>query len=290
MRIYPAAAAAVLISLTATVCAQAKDTPAPTLEKCSAPLGSIAIVEGEMQAWSNYGLGSPRALINAMAVESGCFMPHNAAGGTASDFLMTVVLGESEAIDKSINMAKSVAVEGLVRSGAAGQLLGRVPLGGQLLGAFGGFGGKKKQFSAGIKIISPASGQTLASGTGQVTKTSISFGGNAPLAGGVSAAGYGNSKDGASVAQAFLLAFNDIVGQSAMLQAAPKPAPAAATVAGAAAAVDTVMRAGPDATAASVRNVRAGTKLKPTGQRQGKFVEVEDGFGSKGWVSVEDLG
>ena len=49
-------------------------------------------------------------------------------------------------------------------------------------------------------------------------------------------------------------------------------------------------RAGPDATAAEVRSLRAGTELTPTGERDGLFIEVQDNYGTKGWVSVEDLG
>jgi len=38
-----------------------------------------------------------------------------------------------------------------------------------------------------------------------------------------------------------------------------------------------------------VRDVRKGTKLIPTGKRDGLFVEVKDSYGTQGWVSVEDL-
>ena len=44
-----------------------------------------------------------------------------------------------------------------------------------------------------------------------------------------------------------------------------------------------------DAPAGEVRKLRAGTTLTPTGKRDGLFVEVEDSFGTKGWVSVEDM-
>ena len=54
-------------------------------------------------------------------------------------------------------------------------------------------------------------------------------------------------------------------------------------------AVDTKMRAMPAADAAAVRGLRAATTLIPTGQKAGLFVEVTDTYGTKGWVSVEDL-
>ena len=41
--------------------------------------------------------------------------------------------------------------------------------------------------------------------------------------------------------------------------------------------------------AAEVRALRADTELVPTGNKAGLFVEVTDNYGTKGWVSVEDL-
>ena len=50
-----------------------------------------------------------------------------------------------------------------------------------------------------------------------------------------------------------------------------------------------MLRAAASADAAAVRSLRAGTKLDPTGERSGLFVEVKDNFGPSGWVLVEDL-
>src|SRR3546814_6444556 len=86
---------------------------------------------------------SPRELINSLAIDSGCFTPHSAASGAPADFLMNVVAGDSEEVDKSIEMAKSAAVEGLVRSGAASSIVSKVPIGGALFSAFGGLGDRK---------------------------------------------------------------------------------------------------------------------------------------------------
>src|SRR3546814_18075109 len=91
---------------------------------------------------------------------------------------MNGVAGDSEEVDKSIEMAKSAAVEGLVRSGAAGSLLSNVPGGGALLGMFGGLGGKKKRVAAGIKLLTPAHGKAIVVGPGEVRKTPISFAGS----------------------------------------------------------------------------------------------------------------
>jgi hypothetical protein len=49
------------------------------------------------------------------------------------------------------------------------------------------------------------------------------------------------------------------------------------------------MYASPDPASESLRMVRAGASLAPTGNREGLFIEVDDGYGTTGWVSVEDL-
>ena len=260
-----------------------------TLTRCEQSYGTIAVVDGDTQGWSEYGLGSPRELINALALESGCFTPHSAAAGKPADFLMNVIAGDSEEVDKSIEMAKSAAMEGLVRSGAASSVLSRVPIGGSMLGMFGGFGGKKKRVAAGIKLISPATGQTIVTGSGEVKKTSLNFGGSNAWTAGADAAGYGQSKDGRMLVEAFIKAFNSVSGQGGVIASVPKMAPAVAEVEGAKVIVDTVMHAGPSASAAEVRSVRAGSELIPTGKREGLFVEVKDNYGTTGWISVEDL-
>jgi uncharacterized protein YraI len=95
------------------------------------------------------------------------------------------------------------------------------------------------------------------------------------------------------MAEAVILAFNEVVGQKAAIAASARPAAQSASApanAAASVAVDTVLRAGPSAGADQIRALRSGTRLTPTGQREGLFIEVADDYGTKGWVSVEDLG
>lgn len=278
------------------VAAHAADKePAVSLAKCDRSLGSVALVDGETQGWTKFGLSSPRELIAAMARESGCFTLHDPASGKPASFLMNVIAGDKEEVDQTIEKAKGVAMEGLVRSGAASGLLRGIPGGGSMLGMFGGLGGKKKVVAAGIRLISPMNGQTVASGTGEVKKTSISFGSGggvvSAVANGATGAAYAGSKDGQMLIEAFIKAFNGVSAQGPAL-ASLSPAAAATTpapAAGATTAIDTKMFASADLKSATLRTLRAGTALTPTGQRQGLFVEVQDSFGTKGWVSVEDM-
>lgn len=290
MRLSKLSNLAAVIALAGTPqAAQAGKAPPPTLAKCSASLGTVALVDGDQAGWTKYGLGSPRELLNAMAIESGCFTPKNPASTDPVRFLVNAIAGDKEEVDKGIEAAKGAAVEGLVRSGAAGGLARSVP-GAGMLGMFGGLGGKKKTFAAGLRVISPQNGMTIASGTGSVTKSSLTFGGTGGWAAGAATSGYGSSKDGQALAEAFMIAFNGLVAQEAAIAATPQAAPlAAAAPKLATVAVDTSLRSVPAAGAAVVRALRAGTTLTPTGKREGLFVEVADNFGSTGWVSVEEL-
>jgi hypothetical protein len=141
-------------------------------------------------------------------------------------------------------------------------------------------------------VVSPATGQAIASGTGSVKKSSLTFGGAGAYgwaANAASASGYQGSKDGQMLAEAFILAFNQLVAQKATLDSAPVMGATATAPAGALVAIDTTIYAAASKASAAVRAVRAGTELTPTGQRDGLFIEVADNYGTKGWVSVEDL-
>src|SRR3990167_6739120 len=192
-----------VLSMVSTAALAAEKEPPVTLTKCDKSYGSIALVYGDTQGWTKYGLSSPRELIAAMARESGCFSLHDPASGKPATFLMNVIAGDKEEVDQAIEKAKGVAMEGLVRSGAAS---------GMMRGMFGGFGGKKKVVAAGIRLISPANGQTVASGSGEVKKTTISFGNGGgtigAVASGATGAAYAGSKDGQMLIEAFVKAFN----------------------------------------------------------------------------------
>lgn len=259
------------------------------LATCTESLGTIAVVEGDTQGWSQYGLGSPRALIDTLARESGCFTPHSAASGVSADFLMNVVAGDSEEVDQSIELAKGAAMEGLVRSGAATSLLGNVPGAGAVLGMFGGLGGKKKKLAAGIKLLSPANGLTIATGQGVVKKSTLTFGGAGAWNAGANAAGYGGSKDGKMLVEAFVLAFNDLVARKDTIASASKAGGRDNDNDLATVASTTAMLDAPSDSAKVLRSLRVGTTLNPTGKREGLFIEARDNFGTVGWVSIENL-
>lgn len=279
-----AALATAAIALFASPAAAADDV---ALVQCEESLGTIALVDGANAGWQQWGLGSPRMLIMQLAASSGCFTVHDGADGTPARYLVTAIAGTEEEIDQGVQLATGAATEALIRTGAASSILSSVPFGGAALGMLGGLGGKKKTVSAALTVVSPATGQPLAAGTGTVKRTSISFRGNNSWGRGLAqSTGYADSGDGQKLTEAFILAFNQLVDQRGALTSAPM---AAAAEPAAVAAVATSMRAGPARSAAEVRSVRAGTELTPTGKREGLWVEVQDSFGTTGWISVEDM-
>jgi hypothetical protein len=262
----------------------------PQLVSCEESIGVVALVDGDQAGWAKWGLGSPRALINALITESGCFTIDNPNDDTPARFLITAIAGSEEEVDQGMELAKSAMMEGLWRSGAAGGLLRGVPFGGSALGMFGGLGGKKQTVAAGLKVVSPSNGQIVAAGQGVVKKSTLNFAGAGYgwAAGAANASGYQNTPNGKMLTEAYIQAFNEIVGQRASLANAPAGV-AAAAAKPAVVAVDTVMRSEAAAGASAVRSLRKGTELMPTGKREGLFLEVKDSFGTSGWVSVEDL-
>jgi hypothetical protein len=283
---------AVSMGTTAHAAEKAKEQ-LPAVTKCDTSFGSVALTDGDTQAWNEMGLGSPRELLAAVVAESGCFTMHSVTSGQPANFLMTAVAGSKEEVDKTVETAKGAAVEGLARSGALGRMGGGAF---GALGMLGGLGGKKKTINAGLRVLSPATGMSVASGSAESVKTNLTFGGAGGWGWASSAAGglgqYTASKNGIQLATAFIKAYNMVVSQSAALSAVPKFAAPAAPVAAAPSlvtvAVDTQLYTGP-AKGATVRALRAGTTLTPTGKREGLFVEVKDNFGTTGWASVEDM-
>ena len=287
---FPLSLAFILSVSTAAHAAEKPKEQLPAVSKCQASFGSVALTDGDTQAWNELGLGSPRELLAAVVAESGCFTMHSAATGQPANFLMTAVAGSKEEVDKTIDQAKGAAIQGLARSGALSRMGGGAF---GALGALGGLGGKKKIINAGLRVLSPASGMTVASGSAESVKSSITFGGAGGWGWAGSAAGglgqYTGSKNGVQLSTAFIKAYNMVVSQGSALSAVPKyAAPAAAAPALVTVAVDTQLYAGP-AKGATVRALRAGTTLTPTGKREGLFVEVKDNFGTTGWANVEDM-
>ena len=198
-------------SLVASATGAAAAEEPVAIAKCANSYGTLAITDGDTQGWTKYGLGSPRDMLSAMVRESGCFTIHDAATGKPADFLMSAITGTKEEVDQGVNLAKGAATEAALRTGALAAVPGGA-IGGAALRMFGGFGGKKKTASAGLRLISPATGATLLAGSGEARKTALSWGGIGDA--------YGGSADGKLLTAAFVTAYNGLIAQAGAL---PKP-------------------------------------------------------------------
>lgn len=286
--------AAALITVAVPAPSEAASKEDATVMKCDASYGTIAITDGDTQGWSKFGLSSPRGMLGAIVQESGCFTLHTGADGQPANYLLSAIAGSQEEVDQTMNTATGLLKGGLVQSGAAGTILSKVPMGGALIGMFGGLGGKKKTISAGLRLMDPSNGQTLIAGSGLSQKSTIKVLNSSDwVAASQGQFGqYSSSKDGKMVASAFIEAYNNLASQAGALATARQAAaaaPAATIMTTYTVAVPTSMKASASETAAEVRSLRADTELKPTGNKEGLFVEVTDNYGTKGWVSVEDL-
>jgi hypothetical protein len=279
------ASAALLVATTApALAADKKPVELPVINKCATSFGTLAITDGDSQGWVDLGLGSPRELLETVVTESGCFTMFRSESGGSATFLMNATAGSNEQVNGVANNNNAKA---------AARAAGIGGMGGRALGMLGGLGGKKKTVSVGLRVLSPVSGMTVAQGTAESVKSSITLGGAggfglANKVAGV-ASNYMNSKEGAQLATAFINAYNAVTAQSGALTSAPKPAAVAAGPVVPTTAVATSMLATPSKTGAVVRALRAGTALTPTGKKDGLFIEVMDSFGTAGWVSVEDM-
>jgi hypothetical protein len=287
--------AALLSASLAPLPALAADKPKdalPQVAKCEKSFGTIAVTDGDAQGWTQFGLGSPRDLIAALVSESGCFTMLDVSTGQPANFLMSAVAGSKEEVDRTVGAVKSAATEGLVRSGALGRMGGGAF---GALGMLGGLGGKKKTIAAGLRVLSPATGMTIVQGSGESSKSAITFG-NAGGWGwgnslGGAATGYTSSKDGQLLTSAFINAYNAIISQSSAIAAVPVAVPQSAVAAKpggdimASTTADTTLFAEPGK-GAILQTLAAGTIITPTGNRMNGFVEVKDAFGVQGWVAA----
>ncbi|MEO9462347.1 MAG: SH3 domain-containing protein [Marinomonas sp.] len=156
------------------------------LVQCDAPLGSIAVIEGDARSWVEKKLGSPTPVIEALVEQSGCFVPYDPSTGTASEFMLTVVAGDKIEVATATSLnnagvanAAAMAQNSGYRSGlgTAGDIAGMIPLAGAVVNGLAGVVGigKKKTVITGITLIDTSDGVAIASGTGLVQKTKLKF-------------------------------------------------------------------------------------------------------------------
>lgn len=300
IRVASALAASSLVALAATpAAAQFNRAPPPTdVPRCARPIGTVSIAPPENQWWTQYGLSSPEQLIKLMVSRSGCLRVVDRGAGLQMRGIerqlggelqrgSNVGAGQVRAADYTIvpDVADANANQGGLGAGLGGLL-------GSRFGAVGAIaGGIRTQQSTARVLLSLVNVRTteqeyVAEGTTSKTNVSLGLGGFGGALGGVGG-GYSNTSIGQVIAQAYLIAFTDLVDHMRGQQ--PGQAAAAAPTQSYAVTAPIALRGTPSPQGRVVRGFRPGDTVYPTGQKNGIWWEVDDETGNRGWVTSVQL-
>jgi len=201
---------------------------APSLEKCDAPLGSVAVVEPQsaaVQSLIRYGLKSPTGLIRMMIQQSNCFIVLERGAGM-QNIMQERALAESGQLRSNSNMGQGQMVTADFvltpdvaftesNAGGVGGALGAVGslfgAGGAVIGAVAG-GLKFKQAQTSMLLADTRTGVQVAAATGSAEKADWALGGLLAGGGAAGALGaYENTAEGKVVAASYLDNYNQVV-------------------------------------------------------------------------------
>jgi curli biogenesis system outer membrane secretion channel CsgG len=198
------------------------------LERCSSPLGTIALTESNIPGLAQYGLTSPIPVLRLIAQQSGCFMVVErgqafqgmmrerqiARSGEArkgSDF------GGGQMVTADLTLTPNIIFSGNTGGGRGGAALGGLLPGYAGLVASGVAGSVKfSSAEAVLTMVDNRSGLQVAAAQGAATSRDIDIGGALfGIGGGVAGLGglgaYGNTPEGKVVTAALMDAFNSAV-------------------------------------------------------------------------------
>lgn len=199
------------------------------LEKCSAPLGTVSLIENQSAGWytiltNEYRLPPTANLLRLLIQQSNCFVvvERSASGMNAMNRERSLQqsgemrggsnFGKGQMVSSDYGLSPEI-VFSQDNTGGMGVALGSL-LGGGTGRALAtvGAGTKTREASALLTMIDNRSGVQIAASEGSASKTD--FGGFGALFGGVAAggiSGYSNTPQGKVVAAAFMDAFNQMV-------------------------------------------------------------------------------
>ncbi|MFK8032395.1 MAG: CsgG/HfaB family protein [Gammaproteobacteria bacterium] len=291
-----------LVALTAAASislSQSAVAEEPSIPYCDKSYGKLALREPNRNNywWRRYNLENPEALLKYYVSESGCFTMVDRGEGLdmRRDERNLADSGELQ-VDSNFGGGQVVAADFFLvpdllakDKNSGGKKLGGLiagKLGGKAGGLLGGLKTKKLEAEAILTLVNARTSVQQASTRGKAQKTDVSFGGGG-LIGGIAGigGGYADTNIGrvisAAYADAYTQLVNKVKGGSADINA---DAPSQSYVM----AVASELYSNPSR-GSSVRKLRAGMRVYPTGKREGAFMEAKDKFGTTGWVSVEDL-
>jgi len=289
-------------------------TGAEGLERCSQPLGAMAVVEPQdyvMAALSKYSLGSPTSIIRMMIQQSNCFIVVERGMGMQNMMQERALMNSGELRQSSnygggqMVAADFVLTPNVVFSdndaggigGAVGGLFGRA---GRVVGAVAG-GLKFKEAQTSMLVSDARSGVQVATAEGSAKKADLSLGG-VLFGGGAAGAlgGYGSTDEGKVIAASLVDNFNNVVMvirndpslKRDVGSLAQEAAAGGSTLAGAVFSPGDILRpkinsvklmADPSDGSAEVTALKKTDELVFLGEEADGFVRVESGHGG-GWV------
>lgn len=210
---------------------------APQLQRCSNPIATLALAEGQFGSLAQYGATSPLPLLRLLAQQSGCFLVVDRAEGLGLA-TQEVELAESGMIRRGSGVGRGQLVaadytatpsvvfkeDNSAQYGAA--LLGLIPLPGAALasGIIGSLRFKEAQVT--LFLVDNRSGVQVAAVEGSASKGDIGLGAGVlglalPGLGGIGGYGARNTNEDKVVAAAALDAFNKLVFQVQSLPPSP---------------------------------------------------------------------
>jgi len=227
---------------------KAQERGTAEIPRCAQNLGTIAIVEPDVQWWRDYQLGSPEAVLRVFVQRSGCFTLVNRGRSMQSRAMeraleeqgelqdgQNVGLGQVRTADYFIepNIVSTNANSG---GGGVGAVLGGVT--GGLLGSragriAGGINVRRGEANVTLSIVNARTTVEEALTEGYARKSDMSWGASGGLWGGgnwggAGASGYQNTEIGQIIVLAYLDAYTQLVSQMGGLPAdAAAAAPAA---------------------------------------------------------------
>lgn len=310
------------LTLAATLAATAFSAHAAdatsSVEKCDAPLGTLAVSEhrgASTTQLQSYGLGSPVSLLRIMIQQSNCFtvlergaamqnLQEERALAASGDTLAGSNVGKGQLQAADFVMTPGVQFAAADTGGVGGAL---TTYGSRFLGGLGGVVGgiagglKFKEAQTSLLIADVRSGIQVASAEGVAKKTDFNLSGwNWGGGGYTSMGGYTNTPEGKMVAASLLDNFNKIVlairSQPSLVRTssaagavnakastqAGTPANAGASVYARLATVKVFSE--PTAKSKQLATLKKSEEAIATGEERDGFIKIDGENVSGGWV------
>ena len=269
----------------------------PDIPKCEKPYGSVALQEPTGgNWWQSYDLENPQALIKYYVNESGCFTLVDRGSGLSMGMSERDLAASGELqVDSNMGGGQLLSADFFLvpdliaddrdsgGNGIAGALSKKV--GGKLGGLLGGVNTTKLEADTILTLVNSRTGVQEVTARGEASKRDISIsldGFLEDVNGGYTS--YQDTEIGRVIATAYATAYTDLVAKVKGMAGDTSTAPPQSYVI----ALNTDMYQKPER-GETVRGLRQGMRVFPTGTRDGAFLQVKDKFGTEGWVSVEDL-